>query len=320
MPNDEVVRAWLREQTGADCAVSFLPGDVSPRRYAQVTAGDASWILAYYPESIREAFGRYLETTRVLQRCGVRVANVLGHDRALGLMLLDDLGRRTVYELRCRGWPVVMAWLDDAAAQAARWRELDRATVDAINPPLGRALMVRELAQTWELLLERELAHDRGLAAALAGFLEQVVERLAAGPQEVCHRDLMARNLVPVEAAESAAVAVVDHQDLRLGPAGYDLASLWNDSLYPPAAWLERSGARWLEVERDQLGRCVVQRTFKIVGTFLRFAALGSPRHLKLVAPTLRRSLSAMAGLREPDGRALARALRQPLRDSWSRL
>nr|HPK65586.1 phosphotransferase [Thermoanaerobaculia bacterium] len=63
-----------------------------------------------------------------------------------------------------------------------------------------------------------------------------------------CHRDYMVRNLLPVGDGEVAAVGVIDHQDLRLGPPWYDLASLCNDSLFPPPelveVWLDDAGWR----------------------------------------------------------------------------
>jgi aminoglycoside/choline kinase family phosphotransferase len=208
-----------------------------------------------------------------------------------------------------------MRWLDDAAKQAAAWRDLPIDRVTAVNPPLDHALLRRELAQTWELFLRPALTRERGLRSSLEGFLEQQVRALSVGPQEVCHRDLMARNLV---VRPGRKVAIVDHQDLRVGPAGYDLASLWNDSLYPPKAALELVVRRHLHVDREQLARCVVQRSFKIVGTFVRFARLGSPRYLGLVRPTLRRALNVLPQL--GFAREDAARLRRPLTEAAARL
>ena len=47
-----------------------------------------------------------------------------------------------------------------------------------------------------------------------------------------CHRDFMVRNLMPLRGRRG--LVVLDHQDLRLGPPLYDLASLLNDTLFPP--------------------------------------------------------------------------------------
>jgi len=130
-------------------------------------------------------------------------------------------------------------------------------------------------------------------------MLDDLCARLGAGPLVPCHRDFMSRNLMPVD--DQGGVAVLDHQDLRLGPAAYDLASLLNDTLFPPP-----------DVEEDLLGttdrvdyhRAAAQRTLKAVGTFTAFALRGSDRHQPLVRPTLARCLNHLS--RIPEGEAFA--------------
>jgi aminoglycoside/choline kinase family phosphotransferase len=113
-----------------------------------------------------------------------------------------------------------------------------------------------------------------------------MLDTLTAEPLVPCHRDFMARNLIPVGA--SPALAVIDHQDLRLGPASYDLASLLNDSLFAPVEVEDRLVAAALPQEqRLQYHRAAAQRTLKAVGTFLAFAKRGEDRHLPLIAPSL---------------------------------
>jgi aminoglycoside/choline kinase family phosphotransferase len=108
----------------------------------------------------------------------------------------------------------------------------------------------------------------------------------------------MARNLLP---DGRGGVALLDFQDLRLGPPAYDLASLLNDSLYAEpelearivGARLERVGG-W-----EGYRRAVAQRCLKAVGTFARFASTGRTRHLRLVPPTLERALRQLVQLPE---------------------
>jgi aminoglycoside/choline kinase family phosphotransferase len=108
----------------------------------------------------------------------------------------------------------------------------------------------------------------------------------------------MARNLVP---AGGGSVAVLDFQDLRPGPPGYDLASLLNDSFFAPPELERRALASEAGRGVDELDyrRAVVQRGLKAVGTFLAFAARGKRRHLPLVEPTLARALAAAATVPE---------------------
>jgi hypothetical protein len=194
---------------------------------------------------------------------------------------------------------------------------LDREAVVRLNPPLDQALLLRELDQTWELFLEPAgLPRARGLGADLDAALRELCRGLAAAPPAPCHRDYMVRNLMPLP---DQRVAVLDHQDLRLGPPEYDLASLLNDSLYAPDAVVEAlTGGALTGARLADYRRCAVQRCFKIVGTFRRFAAAGSDRHLPLVPPSLGRALEHLAELAELDGTALARQLRQRFADVLS--
>jgi aminoglycoside/choline kinase family phosphotransferase len=155
---------------------------------------------------------------------------------------------------------------------------------------------------TWDVfLLPHGLVGDDALSRRLRRDLGALCAALEASGMVPCHRDLMARNLVPLEA--TGEVALLDHQDLRLGPSAYDAASLFNDSLYPTEERVEamvgsavyRSGA---------YHRAVAQRALKIVGTFASFARRGQPRHLPLIPISLRRGLDHLAAL--PETRGLA--------------
>jgi aminoglycoside/choline kinase family phosphotransferase len=180
-----------------------------------------------------------------------------------------------------------------------------------LNPVLGLELMTRELRQTWELYLEPQgLLGDAGRTAALQGVLDEICRRLAAETPVPCHRDFMARNLMPLPEGK---VVVLDHQDLRLGPPVYDLASLLNDTLFPPPAVEEAFLARALAgpADRERYHRAAAQRTLKAVGTYASFARRGADRHIPLIAPTLGRFLDHLDRL--PEGEALA----GELRDAW---
>ena len=104
---------------------------------------------------------------------------------------------------------------------------------------------------------------------------------------------------------------MIDHQDLRLGPPHYDLASLLNDSLALSAG--ERRGhLAILGEDGEELAlyhAAVAQRMLKIAGTFAHFATLGNDRHLPLIRPALRRFFQALDAL--PEGRELAPRLRR---------
>jgi hypothetical protein len=288
-----------------------LAGDVSPRRYERLTAADGSTaVLALYPADLRAACHRFARSTEILAGAEVPVPRVLAADCERGWMLLEDLGELTLADLRDRPWSELETSFETAAALAARIAALPADAVRGLNPPLDRDVMLRELAQTRQLLLEPRglLAPDAGatVQAPLDAALELLCAALAADPPVPCHRDYMARNLVP---SGRGRIVVLDHQDLRLGPPAYDLASLLNDTLFPPPD-LER---RLVEAAfpggeaRLRYHRAAAQRTLKAAGTYAAFAGRGFPRHLPLIAPTLRRFLRHFGSV--PEGERLAAGL-----------
>jgi aminoglycoside/choline kinase family phosphotransferase len=110
----------------------------------------------------------------------------------------------------------------------------------------------------------------------------------------------MARNLA-LPSPRRPRLILLDHQDLRLGPRLYDLASLLNDSLFAPPALEAALLRRLAPDDESRLGyhRAAAQRTLKAAGTFQAFALRGVERHLRLIPPTLERSLYHLARLPE---------------------
>lgn len=303
---DRAARRWLGEQGARPATIVPLAGDVSARRYYRVEHDQlGSAVFALYPPSLRETCQRFVETDRWLERAGGRGPRPLAVCCERGWMLLEDLGPTTLYDLGGRPWAELEPFFELAVDLAGRIAELPAEEIGALNPPLDRELLARELAQTWDLLLApRELLGPPAVRAALATALEDLIAALAKPAPRPCHRDFMARNLVPSRGAAGSGdlrIAVLDHQDLRLGPPFYDLASLLNDSLFPPAEIEDRLVARAVSGEADVVAyrRAAAQRTLKAAGTFAAFAARGFERHQPLIRPTLARALGHLKRLPE---------------------
>ncbi len=152
-----------------------------------------------------------------------------------------------------------------------------------INPPFDFTLFRRELdlarEAVFDLYLQRPLAapereiHDRWADVLCREILEH--------PRALCHRDFHGNNLFPLEGR----VAAIDFQDLRTGPDTYDVASLlWErttlDWMTPELAedMIGRS-ARLLRLDfaplKQRLKRVLLQRAWKVCGTFARTVAQG---------------------------------------------
>ena len=304
------VETWIASLGFAPREIEPLPGDVSPRRYARVSLVEGTTaILASYPPEIRSICPRYLRTGEILTEAGVRVPRVLGSSCEHGWMLLEDLGPQTVGEQRERPWSELRLYFENARELIDRIATLPShhvAEIAVLNPLLGSDLLKQELAQTWDLFLEpRGLTGDARLTAALRAGLDTLCDRLGAEPPVPCHRDFMVRNLMPLDESEGAGgIAVLDHQDMRLGPPEYDLASLLNDTLFPPPEIEEELLGR---VDRVRYHRAAAQRTLKAVGTYTKFSLRGAHRHLPLIPPTLARCLDHFGRL--PEGAPLVEDL-----------
>ena len=303
------LRRWLSAIRGfapaATLEIEPLAGDVSLRRYYRVRCAGERAIVAYYPAELRAAARRFERTTDLLERAGVRVPAIRRVDHDAGLMLLEDVGAETLFDWRDRGWEAIAPHLAAAYDAALRLRAIDPADLAAgepLMPPLDAAALERELAMTWDVfLLPNGLVGDDPLSHRLRDHLAALCAELEGGGLVPCHRDLMARNLVPL--AASGEVAVLDHQDLRLGPTAYDAASLFNDSLYPAPEQVNAIVGAAL-ASSAAYHRAAAQRTLKIVGTFASFARRGHSRHLPLVPRSLRRGLDHLAALPETAGLA----------------
>lgn len=289
-----------------------LPGDVSPRRYTRLVLADGTTaILATYPPEVQATCPRFLRTTEILSAGGIPVPRILAADCELGWMVVEDLGPETLGDWRGRPWSELEGYFGHALEIACRIGGLSVEGLETLNPVLGGELMTRELRQTWDVFLEPHgFLADPAAAAALRAGLDELVARLAAETPVPCHRDFMVRNLMPLPGGR---VVVLDHQDLRLGPPLYDLASLLNDTLFPPPAAEEALLARALDGagpgDRERYHRAAAQRTLKAVGTYAAFARRGANRHVPLISPTLERFLEHLSRL--PEGSGLATDLRK---------
>ncbi|MBM3778344.1 MAG: aminoglycoside phosphotransferase [Acidimicrobiia bacterium] len=258
-----------------------LAGDASDRRYFRLEhPGRPSEILALHAGAIDAASLPFTIVHGLFAAMGVPVPRVLGHDAALGILVLEDLGDTTL-QARLSTTP---------ADRPALYRQATTliATIQARGAEFGSPdLLPYRLAfdvekLTWELrfFTEHFLEHlrgvslDEGARRALGEEYEALAGELASEPRVLCHRDYHSRNLM----VRNGRLLVIDFQDARMGPDTYDLASLLRDS-YVDLTDAERDGliATFLEARgtptppdafRRRFDLMSVQRNLKALGTF----------------------------------------------------
>jgi aminoglycoside/choline kinase family phosphotransferase len=260
-------------------AVEILPGDVGRRRYLRLTLRGGRTVLgvAYCPEEA-DSRRRWVAAHGVL-RDRLRVPRLIADDQA-GNHIVEDLGRTDLAACLLEGPVGRPLWLSRAAAAAAVLAELPD---PVINPPFDAAFFRRELdlarEAVFDLYLKEPLSRpDRQAHDAWADALSR---EIASHPRALCHRDYHGNNLFPIEDT----VGWIDFQDLRAGPDTYDIASLlWERTTLDwmtqdLAALVVETFARTRGINaaelRSRFDRVLLQRAWKVCGTFARAVAQG---------------------------------------------
>ncbi len=282
--------------------VVALTGDASTRRYFRVLPADGpSIVLALHDSAIDVATLPFVAVGQLLARMPVPVPAVLGHDNALGILALEDLGDVTLQSHLGAGTLTEHEALYRQAVAVigvlqARGGEL----LTPHDGPSRLAFDVEKLTWEMEFFVKHFVEGYRGVSLTAAerdGLSREwaaLVEELANEPRVLCHRDYHSRNLM----VHDGRLYVIDFQDARMGPDTYDLVSLLRDS-YVDITDSELDGfiAYFLAVKhiadpvefRRRFDVMAVQRNLKALGTFgYQAAARSNPIYIQYIPRTLK--------------------------------
>lgn len=328
-----------------DVNITNLTGDASSRSYlrAEAVGSNSSIVIAIYgapfdeteravvrlaraeatDPSARLTFANdpcaHIEVTALLIRAGLPVPAILATSGADAMMLIEDVG-----DLRLQDW--LSGGRSDAEVIEAYRHALELVVriQDATEPALGADSICSHLAfdeakLRWELgfffanYFNRylHLRLDSATANAVQADFKAICCELAARPRVLTHRDYHARNLM----MHRGELFIIDHQDARMGPVSYDVASLLGD---PYTALtdetVEALTEHFIQMKvssrpplgdvaefRTELDLMTVQRMLKAIGTYSSQAAVGNPIYIPYIAPAIERTLSAMRRLNRFD-------------------
>ena len=251
--------------------VTSLAGDAGARRYfRRTTPGRASVLVVLYPEPASAAQANWAAFGAALTAAGLRVPALLEDAPDLGSALVEDLGDCDLAaEIEAAPPEKRPYLLDEAEELLVVLRTLDRA-VTRRNPPFDTEFFFRELSHTRHWALERggasPLSDADGAAwDRLAGALARAAaDPAATGDPVPTHRDFHANNLMR---APDGRLALIDFQDLRLGPPDYDPVSLR----------FERAGESVPSDPAAYAEAVLLERAWKVLGTFEKMLTLGRP-------------------------------------------
>ena len=211
------LQRWAQQiEQNPDLTLRLISGDASFRKYYR--AANRIWVDAP-PET--EKNREFIDNAQALQRTNIAAPVVHHADLEQGFLCVSDLGDNSL-----------LSRLNDESVSAWYWQALQLlpqlTNIKLELPVFDAEFMARENSIFPEWLLEKHL--QLTLSAAEKELLAETFALLTTNnlqqPQVVMHRDFHSRNLM-VLADES--LAVIDFQDMVLGPLTYDAVSLLKD-------------------------------------------------------------------------------------------
>ncbi|MGY3888078.1 aminoglycoside phosphotransferase family protein [Aeromonas mytilicola] len=262
---------WARRITGdANLQLTLISGDASFRRYFR--GGGLVWVDAN-PKT--EKNHEFVRNAAALHAVGLLAPEVRAVDYEQGLLAVSDLGDTQL--IGCLNDGNVLAWYGKAIGLLPRL-----GAVGLALEPFDEAFMARENAifPEWLLGHHLNLSLDETERQLLDEMFACLTENNLAQPQGVMHRDFHSRNLMVCggNTPDDSRLAVIDFQDMVMGPLSYDLVSLLKDCY---VRWPDEVIERGMGHGFDTLSRAGLLGGLDYA-SFRRHADLtGMQRHLK---------------------------------------
>jgi N-acetylmuramate 1-kinase len=295
-----------------------IQGDASTRAYERLVkrSGETAILMISPPRpdgppvrrgrpysaiaKLAESVHAFVAMDRGLRALGFSAPAILGEDLEAGLLLLENLGDRTLADA---DMPVLERYAE-ATRLLAKLHGMDLPGTlpigdgrDHVLPSYDLEAMLIEV----ELLLDWYLPHVVGKAVSgsvRAEFLNlwgEALGTLADGPRTWVLRDYHSPNLIWLpERGGVRRVGLIDFQDAAIGPPAYDVVSLLQDARLTVPTELE---LRLLKLyaaaragdpafDREEFARAYAlmgaQRATKVLGIFARLDRRdGKPSYLK---------------------------------------
>jgi len=274
----------------------------SDRRFVRVRRGTRSYVLVIWNREDRD-WARFISIAAQLRGVVPYLPDIHAVDELHGLILEEDLGTLTLH-----AYVSVQAEAAEPVAKAyrqvldalVRWQGIGREHSPALcSRSMDRDMFLWESEYFTRHCVVEFFGLEKLTGTAWEKERSAIADRAASFPQVFIHRDFQSENVMMT----GSGVRFVDFQGGRLGPAGYDLASL----LYDPyadcldaamsAALFDyyRNAAPGL-CDREQYRICAVQRLMQALGAYGNLSLhKGKDRYRAFVKPALERLAGVVA-------------------------
>jgi aminoglycoside/choline kinase family phosphotransferase len=323
----------------ADVVIAKVTGDASTRAYFRAKADDRSIIIALYGSpfderlsaldrlammelenpSARLSFASdavaYIEATALFLEADLPVPRIIATSGANQVLFIEDVGDTRLQDwMQDRSEEELKEAYQQAMQLIVKIQEATKLATEAGS--ICSQLCFDEAKLKWELGFffvnyvnkYLNLKLDATTSMAIQQDFKALCTELAARPRVLTHRDYHTRNLM----MKGEAMFIIDHQDARMGPASYDVASFLSD---PYAAIDEaikkemldlfiemktRSSIPLTNIEafRQELHLMTIQRMLKAIGTYAYQAAvMKNDIYVGYIAPAAKAALASMTAL-----------------------
>lgn len=300
--------------------IEKMAGDGSERQFYRLAVGEGSQLAvlpgASQPKGLAEARAAYAIGNHFFEY-GMAMPQIYGFAEECGLILFEDLGDTKLHDLVLRQGPEapeVVACYRQALADLAHLQTEARHGFQLKwcwdTPRYDRALMLTRESGYFKKALCEDFLGMKALPQGLGQEFVFLAEQAMKEPADfILHRDFQSRNLMVCDGK----IRIIDFQGARLGPLGYDLASL----LIDPYAGLAQERQQilfgcYLDALASHLpldrGRFIegyyylaLQRNLQILGAFAFLAKnRGKPFFRQFITPA---AATLHEHLAEPQGR-----------------
>lgn len=307
-PAQEQFLATHVDGFGVDAWISTLAGVAgSDRRFVRVRprrgAVGQSRVLVLW-DSKDQDWTRFLSIPEELKGATDALPEVFASDARLGLILVEDLGPKTLH-VSCSGASRtrIRTLYRSVIDELARWHRIDPVKSPAICArALDRDVFLWETAYFAKHCVTEFLGCEELLGADWETERAVLAERVSSFARVCTHRDFQSENVMIL----NRRARFVDFQGARLGPAGYDLASLVYD---PYAAYIDEPLAAELVdhyalaspgFDHHAFSLCALQRLMQALGAYGNLSLhKGKDRYRAYIPLALERLERVSRGLRD---------------------
>lgn len=312
---------------GSGWQAERLAGDGSNRQFYRIRKNGRDSFLAVLPPhapgipatpypGLAEAEAAY-HIGRHLHSYGIPVPEIIAFESRSGIILFEDLGDTLLHDkilARDHLAPDIKRYYEEAVGMLVRMQVLAGKGFDPNwcwdSPHYDRQLMLEKESAYFLDTFCRNYLGIKEFPSGLTVEFESLAARAGRQPSVFfLHRDFQSRNLM----IHKGKIAVIDFQGARLGPLGYDLASLLID---PYASLSGEHQKELLELYLDilakyiPLDRCefakgyaylAIQRNLQILGAFaFLYRQRAKPFFGNYIGPAL---ITLARQLAEPTGK-----------------